>query len=578
MNAEVHDLRASEVSIDDARAELERLFSDGRFRVTERQKDMLRYLAERRFKGCDEGVKAYSIALDVLGRPSGFDASTDPIVRIEISRLRSALDAYYQAFGSTGGATIHIPKGMYIAIFPSIPVPHEPDNEVHAGTKPAALVRECDAGLPDMQPPVPDTRRSFKLAGASVAAAVLIGAVASVELFAGHAPITKRPTVYVLMEAAEASMQGEASQTREALMTALTQFTTLTVAKASYSDVRSSDRSGRSYEITIKYYGDTDDRSVWWQIADSTTGDLLKSGLERVDVSGKSPVSIREEMAGELAARFAATRGVINNIEIHGSPDEVLGNVCVLRAEYALDEGGMEQVARSRDCLERSLAAAPSDVDAKALLGRILLALPGSSTDVAARERALELAKAAVSSAPLSDRAYVSLMAAQFAAGRTEAAVRAGNRAVELNPNNGDAAAKLALVLYLAGYKDAGVATARDAGRSMENAPRDAILVLALDAYATGRYSDAALLAEQINCTDFLVSTLRTAALGKLNSPDARERLAEIKSKDPDFERTFPDRVAGWRLQPDIAAELESGLVKAGARIDASAVASIAQR
>ena len=99
MNAEVHDLKACEVFLDDAKAELKRLLADSRFRVTERQKDILRYLAERRFEGCEEGVKAYSIALDVLGRPSGFDASTDPIVRIEISRLRSALDAYYQAFG-----------------------------------------------------------------------------------------------------------------------------------------------------------------------------------------------------------------------------------------------------------------------------------------------------------------------------------------------------------------------------------------------------------------------------------------------------------------------------------------------
>lgn len=577
MNAEVHDLKACEVSIDDARAELERLLSDSRFRVTERQKDILRYLAERRFNGCDEGVKAYSVALDVLGRPSGFDASTDPIVRIEISRLRSALDAYYQAFGSTGGVTIHIPKGMYIALFPGTLIAHEPDEEAHGVFVPAGFDGAQDGSVPGSQLAVRQRGRGLKLAGVAAAAALVLGgaALAGVEFFGQQVVITKRPTVYILMEAAEARMQGEASQTRDALMTALTQFTTLTVAKAGYADIRSVERSGRSYEITIKYYGDADDRSVWWQIADSSTGDLLKSGLEKIDTSGKSPALIREEMAGELATRFAATRGVINNIEIHGSPEEALGNVCVLRAEYALDEGGRDQVAQSRDCLERSLAEAPADPDATALLSRVLLALPGSPADGDMRSRALELAKAAVSSAPLSDRAYVSLMAAQFAAGRTEAAVRAGNRAVELNPNNSDAAAKLALVLYSAGYKDAGVATAHDAGRLVENAPRDAMLVLALDAYASGRYSDAALLAEQINCTDFLVSTLRTAALGQLNSPDAPERLAEIKSKDPDFERSFADRVAGWHLQPDVAAGLEAGLAKAGAQIDAGAVASV---
>jgi len=168
MNAEVHDLKACEVSLDEAKAELARLLADSRFRVTERQKDILRYLAEHRFEGCEEGVKAYSIALDVLGRPSGFDASTDPIVRIEISRLRSALDAYYQAFGLPNGVTIHIPKGMYTAIFPAVLLPQDPDEEIpdHHGEAanvppprssalPAKLLRRllrvCAGRLPELR-------------------------------------------------------------------------------------------------------------------------------------------------------------------------------------------------------------------------------------------------------------------------------------------------------------------------------------------------------------------------------------------------------------------------------------------
>lgn len=566
MNAEVHDLKACEVSADAARAELERLLADSRFRATERQKDILRYLAERRFNGCEEGVKAYSVALDVLGRPSGFDASTDPIVRIEISRLRSALDAYYQAFGAADNVTIHIPKGMYIALFPGSLIPHEPDDEVHAGSEPA-VESEPPVLMPEapVQPVRP--RNGIRLTAVATGLALAIGAAAGVKLFVQRPAMTTKPTVYVMMTATEAGRQGEASQTRDTLMTALTQFATLTVAKPGYSHVRSSARSGKSYEIDMKYYADADDRSIWWQIADSETGDLLKSGLEKVDVSGKSPASVREEMAAGLAQHFAATRGVINNIEIHDSPDDALGNACVLRAEYALDEGGADRVLRSRDCLERSLAAAPGDPEATALLSRVLLAGKGASLDPAVRSHAVELAKRAVSSAPMSDRAQVALMTAQFSAGRTEAAVQAGNRAVELNPNNGDAAAKLALVLYLSGYKDAGVAMARDAGRAVEPAPRDAMLVFALDAYGTGRYSEASLLAEQINCTDFMVAALRAAALGQLSSPEAHERLLEIRNKDPEFERTFHDSVASWRLQPDIAAELEVGLIKAGAQV-----------
>ncbi|MBB2753571.1 UNVERIFIED_ORG: tetratricopeptide (TPR) repeat protein [Rhizobium aethiopicum] len=570
MNAEVHDLKACEVSADEARAELERLFSDTRFRVTERQKDILRYLAERRFNGCDDGAKAYSVALDVLGRPSDFDASTDPIVRIEISRLRSALDAYYQAFGAAGSVTIHIPKGMYIALFSGMPIPHE----FHGGLEAAVESRQFPP-VSDAAPVPVRPRHGYRIAAAATAVALILAAVAGFELFSRSPAMTTKPTVYIMMEAAEGRLQGEASQTRDALTTALTQFTTLTVAKAGYANVRSGAPIGRSYEIDIKYYGDADDRSVWWQIADSNTGDVLKSGLEKVDISGKSPAFVREEMAGELAQRFAATRGVINNIEIHDGPDDALGNACVLRAEYALDDGGLDRVLGSRDCLERGLAIAPGDPDTNALLSRVLLVGKNVSIDPAVQLRALALAKGAVSAAPMSDRAQVALMVAQFAAGRVEAAVQAGNRAVELNPNNGDAAAKLALVLYLAGYKDAGVAMVHDAGRAVDVAPRDAILVLALDAYSSGRYSEASLLSEQISCTDFMVATLRVAAFGQLGSPEAHERLSEITAKDPDFERTFRDRVAAWRLQPDIATQLEVGLIKAGAQVDKNAVASV---
>ena len=574
MNAEVHDLKACEVPTDEAKAELERLLADVRFRVTDRQKDILRYLAERRFAGCDEGVKAYSVALDVLGRPSGFDASTDPIVRIEISRLRSALDAYYQAFGAPDGVTIHVPKGMYIALFPGALIPHEPDDDLQPD--PEFAENQATTSLPAM--PARALLRHWRplaIVGGNAALALLLGAAVNLELLPGQVTLTEKPTVYISMGAAEARMQGEASQTRDTLMTALTQFTTLTVAKAGNVAPAPDGQTGRNYEVDIKYYGDADDRSAWWQIVDSATGDILKSGLEKVDISGKSPASIRGEMAGDLARRFAATRGVINNIEIHESPKQALGNACVLRAEYALDEGSNDHVVASRDCLERSLAKAPGDPDATALLARVLLAGRDAARDPAVRLRALELAKSSGSAAPFSDRAQVALMAAQFAAGRMEAAVQAGNRAVELNPNNGDAAAKLAWVLYAAGYRDAGVAMAHDVSRNADTAPRDAILVLAMDAYQTGRYSDASLLAEQINCTDFMVATLRTAALGQLGSPEANDRLSEIRSKDPDFERTFGDRVASWRLQPDIAAELQAGLIKAGAAVDMTAVASV---
>lgn len=118
MSTEIPDDQPDEVSLEAAREELHRLLQDIRFRASDRQREILVYLAQRRFAGQRENVKAYSIALDVLGRGADFDASIDPIVRIEISRLRTALATYYSVFGGELGVSIDIPKGSYIYGFP----------------------------------------------------------------------------------------------------------------------------------------------------------------------------------------------------------------------------------------------------------------------------------------------------------------------------------------------------------------------------------------------------------------------------------------------------------------------------
>lgn len=566
MGAEVVETRACEVSLPEARAELERILSDPRFHATERQRAILRYLAERRFAGCEEGVKAYSIALDVLGRASNFDASNDPIVRIEVSRLRSSVENYYEAFGAERDVTIHIPKGTYVTLFPRSHVPYEDDEEEVA----------LESDLPETPDDLPVSPAAEGPAAASASAWLLMihtgmalllcaAIAAGVVFYASKPSLTVRPSVALSMDAVDTRMQGEASQTRDMLLTALTQFQTLTVAKAGYAGVRTQKVAGRAYEIDMKYYGDGDIRSVWWQIVDSQSSDVLKSGLETIAIDGKSPAAIRQEIVDVLARRFGAARGAINNIETHASSTESLGNACVLRAEYQVDDGGSDNMTAVRSCLERTLVVDPNNSDAKALLARVLIAGETGAGDAVVRAHALDLANRAVSIAPMSDRAYVALMMTQFADGRIDAALQAGNRAISLNPSNPDAAAKLASVLFSAGYFDAGVAMAQDAGRAVDIVPRDAMLVLALDAYRRGEWSEASLLAEQVNCTDFVVRALRAAALGQLGSDQAKQRLADVRGRDPDFERTLRRKLEARRLQPVLSAEIQDGLTKAGA-------------
>ncbi|CDM58775.1 MULTISPECIES: tetratricopeptide repeat protein [Rhizobium] len=577
MKAEEQHGGDHEVACPQARAELDRLLADERFRATERSRSILRYIVERQFAGCAEGVKAFSIAVDVLGRQSNFDPSLDPIVRIELSRLRSSLSQYYEAFGEEGGVTVQLPRGRYVAVFTRSTggFPHIYDRE-HPATacgKPADLVLEQAPSA--VVPAVP----ARPWVTAATLGLLMIAAVAGgVAVYASRPVTTAKPTVAVTLTAVDEGLRGEASVTRDMLLTALTQFQTLTVSQAQRRErpLASVLRPAKSnaYAIDMKYYGDGDDRSIWWQIVDTATGDLLKSGLESVDTSGRTVAAVRDELVAQLARRFAATRGVINNIETYTASEGSLGNACVLRAEYQLDDGKASSFARTIDCLERTIAANSFDADATAALSALLAAAQAEAADDSKIARALELASRAVSLAPLSDRAHVALMLSQFYSGRVDAAIAAGNRALALNPNNPDAAAKLGLVLFQSGYFDAGVSLARDAGRSVDVVPRDAVLVLALDAYRRKDWSEASLLCEQVSDSTFLISILRVAALGQLGSDEAVQRLAELRQLAPDFETTFREKMAPRRYQPVLSAAIEEGLTKAGARFKTEGLAT----
>jgi tetratricopeptide (TPR) repeat protein len=79
--------------------------------------DLLRYVVERTLAGDSGGIKAYSIAVDVLGRSAEFDPQNDPIVRVQARRLRSLLEQYYGAGLGRSDVEIRLPLGRYVPEF-----------------------------------------------------------------------------------------------------------------------------------------------------------------------------------------------------------------------------------------------------------------------------------------------------------------------------------------------------------------------------------------------------------------------------------------------------------------------------
>jgi TolB-like protein len=106
-----------EAELQAARRQLERVLASPGFARNERLSRFLRFVVERHLEGRDSEVKESLLAIEVFGRPPGYDSKQDPIVRTEASRLRARLSEYYLGDGKDDALVIDLPKGGYVPVF-----------------------------------------------------------------------------------------------------------------------------------------------------------------------------------------------------------------------------------------------------------------------------------------------------------------------------------------------------------------------------------------------------------------------------------------------------------------------------
>ena len=82
------------------------------FQDSKRYRELLQYLVEK--SSAEASVKETEIAQEVFGKDSGFDPSTDPLVRSYVSNLRKKLDHYYLTTEDYYTFKLEVPKGHYV--------------------------------------------------------------------------------------------------------------------------------------------------------------------------------------------------------------------------------------------------------------------------------------------------------------------------------------------------------------------------------------------------------------------------------------------------------------------------------
>jgi hypothetical protein len=132
------------------------------FRRSARCSGFLRYVVGETLAGRTDRIKAYAIAVSVLGRDESFDPQVDPVVRIEASQLRRRLERYYLTEGAGSAIRIDLPKGSYVPIFvrTARPVPVAAHLDLPTVSRSAAMPVALSAGV---------------LASAGLAIALMVG-------------------------------------------------------------------------------------------------------------------------------------------------------------------------------------------------------------------------------------------------------------------------------------------------------------------------------------------------------------------------------------------------------------------
>lgn len=103
------------LSASDAKLQLclerDRLLCDAEFSRSPTMCKLLRFLVDHKLSGSTLPLKAYTIAVDALGRKDSFDTQIDSYPRVQMGRLRKMLDAFYKREG--GQNRLFIPYNHY---------------------------------------------------------------------------------------------------------------------------------------------------------------------------------------------------------------------------------------------------------------------------------------------------------------------------------------------------------------------------------------------------------------------------------------------------------------------------------
>lgn len=387
---------------------------------------LLSYLVDETLAGRGGTLKAYSVAVDGLGRPDDFDAQSDSYPRVQVGRLRRMLDAYYAREGD-GELRIHIPPGRYLVEFAY------PPQAIHQSI-PEPVYEE----RPRLTPaPASSVLRRWL---AIVMLLLLVGGLCAALTyhFAKQPPAPAGPRLSVapllLLDRLRASPESDAIEIdADAIL--------LDGLRRSWL-IRVRTDEGRAGEATLYRLSgaitDSNGPLLRLRLTREDSGALVWTGQQALPTDR---AQLREALAPTMAELIQPYGVIASDQRANSVARFAPGYRCFLELDRYRRERTAEGFAATNQCIARTLAIDPRN--AQALAGAAFLMVDGaiyglrkSSPDTL--PDALTLARRAVAADPYSAFAHLALARAAVATQNCGVALRAVRRAVTLNPNDAD--------------------------------------------------------------------------------------------------------------------------------------------
>ena len=501
------------------RACLDRVLASRAFQASPKLQHFLRFVVAAKLADQDARINAYTIGVEVFGRPDDFDPDADAIVRVNASRLRGLLADYYAGPGREDPIRFGLPKGRYLPVFADA---RGERPSAHGGFRPILLAVERLALIGG--PPEQDY----------LAAGLTDELVTHLSGYGDGMVVVRAPT-HGVSGAAVASWYGIAYRLRGGLRR------------------------------------DADQVRIVFTLVEAGTDCVAWSESFDFRFSSQGLFEAQEQVARHVASRILDPHGALYR-SLKRQPAALLGTCLAVFHYRDYEEHFSPQTHLvARTALEAAVREEPGYAEAWAVLANVYLgeALFGFNQRLsvsALTAKCLDVAHRAVALDPHSVMAHYILAMVLFYARDRDGFLTAAQQALQMAPYHPDNLAVIGMHLALAGQWQRGLKLVQEAMGLNPFHPSWYHLALSLHHLHFGRYHEALAAIGRFARLDFFPFQINLAVIhGYLgNQTDAGHALQHMFALWPEARQRMPEILNFWFPCEDMATIFAGGLSKAG--------------